>query len=191
MPNLDELEKISKITRPLEPKVAAAMRILFLLTEHHNENINHYIAAAMRSNITIPPNITKVLLPYNLVNENGEIPKQLKTAIRNAVKTNYLTVEPQNPEIKCEICGGPHATEDHNIWAEIPKEMPSEEIATELKKYASVLNALKIGGLNAAEKELNEMGLTMNKESCFCGATNHTSADHLRWLIDKEGELKS
>jgi len=191
MPNLDELEKITKITNALDPKTAAAMRIIFLLTEHHNENMSDYIATAMRDNAKISPAIAEVFSPYHLVNEDGEIPHELKTAIRNAVKTHYLSVEPEIHKTQCEICGGPHTTKQHNIWAETPKEMPPEEIKTELEKYGCILEALKSGGLNAAEKELNDMGLTMNTDTCFCGTANHTGADHLRWLADKENELQS
>jgi hypothetical protein len=45
------------------------------------------------------------------------------------------------------------------------------------------------GGMIAAEKALNETGMTMSGETCFCGTPNHTGADHLRWLADKESEL--
>jgi hypothetical protein len=90
---------------------------------------------------------------------------------------------------KCEICGGPHHTSAHFDWIEKPEEMTKEEIAAELKKYAKPLKAMQNGGMIAAEKALNETGMTMSGETCFCGTPNHTGADHLRWLADKESEL--
>ena len=89
---------------------------------------------------------------------------------------------------KCEVCGGPHQTSAHFKWVEKPEGMTKEEITAELKTYAKPLKAMQEGGMAAAEKALNEMNLRMNGETCFCGTPNHTSADHLRWLADKQSE---
>tara|TARA_R110002095_G_scaffold116994_2_gene102059 strand:+ start:3958 stop:4527 length:570 start_codon:yes stop_codon:yes gene_type:complete len=189
MPTLDELQKITRVTAPLEPKTAAAMRLIFLLTEQQSGDMNRYIAAALRPDALIPPSVAKVLQSYNLVDSDGKIPDQLKAAIQNAVETNHLTLKPESHKIQCQICAGPHTTKRHNAWVEKPEEMAPEEIASELEKYTDVLNALKSGGLSAAEKSLNDIGLTMNAAACFCGTPNHTGVDHLRWLADKETEI--
>ncbi len=91
--------------------------------------------------------------------------------------------------LKCKKCGGPHATHTHYKWVEMPLEMPAEDILAELEKYADILNAMKTGGITAAEKALKKANMNDKKAHCFCGTPNHTNADHLRWLLDKESEL--
>lgn len=90
--------------------------------------------------------------------------------------------------VRCEICQGPHPTKSHNAWTEMPKEMTRQEITAELEKYAPILQAMKTGGMDGAEKALGQIGMAMNGATCFCGTPNHTGADHLRWLADKETE---
>ena len=91
---------------------------------------------------------------------------------------------------KCEICDGPHQTSAHFDWVEKPEGVTSAQISLELKKYSKPLKAMQSGGIEEAEKAFNDMGLTMKVGTCFCGTSNHTGADHLRWLLDKQSELK-
>lgn len=96
----------------------------------------------------------------------------------------------KHTEENCTICGGPHPTHTHYKWVEMPLEMPKEEIKAELERYAEILNIMKNGGIIAAERALKEKNMNI-KKCCFCGTPNHTYADHLRWLLDKENELKN
>lgn len=93
-------------------------------------------------------------------------------------------------EVRCKVCGGPHETRMHYDWVEMPLEMRPEDIRAELVRYTDILDALKTGGMAAAYQALRDMGLSPDGETCFCGTPNHTAADHLRWLLDKEGEMK-
>lgn len=189
MPTLEDLENINKTTEALEPKIAAAMRVIFLLTEQDSQYMNDYICVAADLEPELSDTVRDILRPYNLVDKNGHIPKDIKQAIQNAIKTRHLEVRKDGHKTRCTICGGPHQTENHHIWASQHEDTRAKDPAAELEKYADILNAFKSGGLSAAEKILNDMNMTMNHKTCFCGSSNHSSVDHLRQLVDQESEI--
>tara|TARA_R110002095_G_scaffold116994_2_gene102060 strand:+ start:4669 stop:5025 length:357 start_codon:yes stop_codon:yes gene_type:complete len=61
--------------------------------------------------------------------------------------------------------------------------MTEAEVLADLEKYEDVLKAWKADDPETMEKELNEIGETMNRDDgqCFCG-NDHGSDNHMQWL---------
>ncbi|MCB1784557.1 MAG: hypothetical protein KDI13_11270 [Alphaproteobacteria bacterium] len=93
MPTAAEMQEINRVTSNLDPKTAAAMRILFIITEFRNEEADIYINTALQKNGKVPPRIARELMQYNLVSKDRTIPLPLQAAIKSAIKTSHLAVK--------------------------------------------------------------------------------------------------
>lgn len=185
MPTLDELQRIAAFTNALEPEIAAALRVIFLLTEHDSQYMNDYIAVAVGAEAELSDTVRDILCPYHLVGEDGSIPVGICQAICRAVDMQYLEVRKDGHKIRCATCGGPHQTEDHHDWVYASEDMISEDLEADLEKYPDIVEAFKSGGFVAVERVLRDKKITMNHNRCFCGSSAHSSVDHLRWLVDQ------
>ncbi len=189
MPTLDELQKISDVTGALDPKISAAMRVIFLLTEQDSQYMNDYIAVAVGLKPELSDTVRAILYPYHLVDDGGSIPLEIRQAVCRAVDMRYLEVRDNSHKIRCSRCGGPHKTESHHYWFSKAKYIFSDDVYSDLARYAFVLDAFKRGGMVAVDHVLYDAGFEMNHNSCFCGSSEHSRVAHLRWLIDVEHEL--
>tara|TARA_B100001989_G_C24550561_1_gene474268 strand:- start:3841 stop:4410 length:570 start_codon:yes stop_codon:yes gene_type:complete len=188
MPTLDELQKIAVVAGEFDPKVASAMQVIFLLTEQDNQYMADYIAVAVGLESKLSDTVRDILYPYHLVDRDGNIPAEICSAVQKAVDLKYLEVRKDGHKIRCETCGGPHQTADHYIWSSQPNDVFTGALPAELEQYSKVLEAFKKGGESAAEAALNETGLSMNHNVCFCGSSSHSGIVHLRWLADEQNK---
>ncbi len=93
MPTAIEMSEINRVTSVMDPRTAAAMRVLFIITEFQNEETDHYISTALQENGTVKETIAKELRQYDLVAQDGTIPESIKIAIKHAVETQHLEVK--------------------------------------------------------------------------------------------------
>lgn len=188
MPTLDELDRITRFTQSLQPEIADAMRVIFLLTERDNEYMGDYIAVAVGLQTELSPVVRNVLKPYHLFDESDGIPDGISQAVRQAVDQRYLEVREHHHQIRCSVCGGPHQTDKHGDWSSPLACTSIDDITKDLKFYKSVIDAFKEGGMVAAEGAICDMGLKMNHDICFCGSSDHSGEAHLRLLLDEQSD---
>ena len=106
MPSFAEMEEIKRVTANMDPRTAAAMRDLFLITEvGHNAAATELIAACALHTHTVSPRTTGMLELFDLVNHDGTIRGTVRFAVRQAIRSHHLELR-CSPELGMSLSPG-------------------------------------------------------------------------------------